>query len=247
MDLISDEGYRQDGRKSHDLRKIKCKLGVYAQADGSAYLEQGLTKVLAAVYGPHEITRNKSQAPADKVFINCQYSTATFSGYERKFRPRGDRKSHEFTQLLRKTFESLVMTDAYPHSQLDIFCEILQSDGGNLSACINAASLALIDAGVPLKSYAVSCTCACYNNVVVADANRAEETKANTALITLAISPKNDDIVLLELNSKMHAEQLENAIDEAIRGCKAVHEVLDQAVRDHVTNVAMCLGWQDTD
>jgi len=38
-----------------ELRRIRCSLGVFAQADGSAYLEQGNTKVLAAVYGPHEV------------------------------------------------------------------------------------------------------------------------------------------------------------------------------------------------
>ena len=35
--------------------RIRCSLGIFAQADGSAYLEQGNTKVLAAVYGPHEV------------------------------------------------------------------------------------------------------------------------------------------------------------------------------------------------
>ena len=35
--------------------RIQCSLGIFQQADGSAYLEQGNTKVLAAVYGPHEV------------------------------------------------------------------------------------------------------------------------------------------------------------------------------------------------
>lgn len=55
MDLISDQGLRVDGRKPHELRKIRCKLGVFSQPEGSAYLEQGNTKVLAAVYGPHQV------------------------------------------------------------------------------------------------------------------------------------------------------------------------------------------------
>lgn len=55
MDLVSDQGLRIDGRKSNELRKICCKLGVFSQPEGSAYLEQGNTKVLAAVYGPHQV------------------------------------------------------------------------------------------------------------------------------------------------------------------------------------------------
>ena len=54
LELLSDQGFRIDGRRSFELRRIQCKLGVFKQADGSAYIEQGNTKVLAAVYGPHE-------------------------------------------------------------------------------------------------------------------------------------------------------------------------------------------------
>lgn len=57
LELLSDQGLRIDGRKAHELRKIQCRMGVFSQADGSAYIEQGNTKVLAAVYGPHEVSR----------------------------------------------------------------------------------------------------------------------------------------------------------------------------------------------
>lgn len=57
LELLSDQGFRVDGRRPHELRKIQCRLGVFGQADGSAYLEMGNTKVLAAVYGPHEVRR----------------------------------------------------------------------------------------------------------------------------------------------------------------------------------------------
>ncbi|KPI94440.1 Exosome complex component RRP41 [Papilio xuthus] len=53
-DLLSSQGLRLDGRRPNELRRIRCKLGVFTQPDGSAYLEQGNTKVLAAVYGPHQ-------------------------------------------------------------------------------------------------------------------------------------------------------------------------------------------------
>lgn len=56
QDLISEQGLRLDGRRANELRRIQCKLGVFSQPDGSAYLEQGNTKVLAAVYGPHQVS-----------------------------------------------------------------------------------------------------------------------------------------------------------------------------------------------
>lgn len=48
-------GLRIDGRKPNELRKIECAVGVFAQADGSASLSQGNTKIVATVYGPHEV------------------------------------------------------------------------------------------------------------------------------------------------------------------------------------------------
>lgn len=56
LELLSDQGYRLDGRKATELRKFQARMGVFAQADGSAYLEQGNTKALAVVYGPHEVS-----------------------------------------------------------------------------------------------------------------------------------------------------------------------------------------------
>ena len=55
LELLSDQGFRVDGRRPNELRRIQCRMGVFTQADGSAYIEQGNTKVLAAVYGPHEV------------------------------------------------------------------------------------------------------------------------------------------------------------------------------------------------
>lgn len=57
--LLSKIGLRLDGRRPNELRRIRCKLGVFTQPDGSAYIEQGLTKVLAAVYGPHQVLLNE--------------------------------------------------------------------------------------------------------------------------------------------------------------------------------------------
>lgn len=57
--LLSKIGLRLDGRRPNELRRIRCKLGVFSQPDGSAYIEQGLTKVLAAVYGPHQVFSKK--------------------------------------------------------------------------------------------------------------------------------------------------------------------------------------------
>ncbi|CAG8529885.1 1100_t:CDS:2 [Racocetra fulgida] len=99
QEIIGPQGLRQDGRRANELRKIKCKPSVLSQADGSAYIEQGNTKCLAAVYGPREvflelITREKKIASAVK-----------------------------------QTFEPVIMTSLFARSQIDIYLQILQFDG----------------------------------------------------------------------------------------------------------------------
>lgn len=137
----------------------------------------------------------------DRAVINCQYrlfakisvrnftySSVTFSGLERKNRPRGDRKSNECARLLEKAFESAILTDLYPRSQIDIFCEVIQvrfnvlfwiilikADGSQLAACVNAASLALADAGIPMKGIVSAVTCTMFEGVSVVDIMSREE------------------------------------------------------------------------
>nr|CAG4635003.1 EOG090X0BHT [Alona affinis] len=235
-ELLSDQGLRIDGRKPNELRRIRCSLGVFSQADGSAYLEQGNTKVLAAVYGPHEIRGSKSKALHDQLLVNCQFSTATFSMGERKRRPRGDRKSTEMSTHLEETFAAAIRTELFPRSQIDIFIEVLQADGGNYTACVNAAMMALVDAGVPLKDTVVSCTASLIKNVPLVDVNHVEQSGGSPELV-VSILPRTGEIVYMSLTQRFHLDHLSQVMDTAIKGCKDIAEILNQTMRQHLTKL----------
>ncbi|XP_002736568.1 exosome complex component RRP41-like [Saccoglossus kowalevskii] len=237
IELLSDQGFRADGRRPHELRKIRCRMGVFRQADGSAYIEQGNTKVLATVYGPHEITGGRSKALHDKVLLNCQYSMATFSTGERKTRPKGDRRSQEMSMNLRRTFQAAILTHLYPRSQIDIYVQVLQSDGGNYCACVNAATLAVIDAGIPMRDYVCACTSSLLEDTPVVDISYLEESVGSPEMV-VALLPKSEQIVLFQQNSRLHVDNLEKVLDMGIKGCTDVYGILDQSVREHVTEVS---------
>jgi len=235
LQLLSDEGFRVDGRRATELRRIQCKMGVFTQADGSAYIEQGNTKVLAAVYGPHEVRGGKSKSLHDQVLINCQYSMAVFSTAERKRRPRGDRLSIEMTQHLKQTFETAILTHLCPRSQIDIYVEVLQSDGGNYCACVNAASLALMDAGVPMRDLVCACSASLCDDTPIVDVNHSEASLLSSPELIIALLPKSEQIVLMEVNGRIHMDNLDKVLDAATQGCKDVFNVLSASVREHVT------------
>lgn len=246
FELLSDQGLRLDGRKAGELRRIQSRMGVFGQADGSAYLEQGNTKVLAAVYGPHDMSRDTRLRPLhDKVVVNCQYSMAVFSTGERKNRPRGDRKSLEMSQHLKQTFEATIKVELYPRSQIDIFVEVLQADGGNYCACVNAATLALIDAGIPLVDYVTACTASLVTDTVdtpLVDVSNMESITGSPEL-TVAVHPRSGQIVLLEMSHRFHLDHLDKVVEVAVNGCKDIYSILDGVVRRHVANTGAQIGW----
>ena len=61
--LIDENGIRIDGRKVDEMQPLKIEAGVLKRADGSAYLEWGKNKVIAAVYGPRECHRATCRTP----------------------------------------------------------------------------------------------------------------------------------------------------------------------------------------
>ena len=66
-DILALAGLRIDGRRPEDLRTIRHRLAVAETADGSAYLEQGLNKVMVMVHGPQEPKRKLNDHSVDKV------------------------------------------------------------------------------------------------------------------------------------------------------------------------------------
>jgi len=227
-EYLSPEGLRTDGRRPNDLRKIQCKLGLFSRADGSAYYEQGNTKVIAAVYGPREVS-NRSKVLHDRAIINCEYGMATFSTGERKRKSKGDRRATEISLVIRQTFEAVIMTHLFPRSQIDIFVQILQADGGMRCAGINAATLALINAGIPMREFVTSCSAGFIQDTPILDLNYTEDT-AGGPDIPIALLPKSNKITMLQLDSRIPIDQFEKVVELAADGCRAIHEVLQQAV-----------------
>uniref|UniRef100_A0A8C4R041 Exosome complex component RRP41 n=1 Tax=Eptatretus burgeri TaxID=7764 RepID=A0A8C4R041_EPTBU len=231
VELLSDQGYRVDGRRASELRRVQCRLGVLGQADGSALLQLGNTRALAVVSGPHEIRGSKSKALHDRAVVNCQYSMATFSTAERKRRPHGDRKSIEMSLHLRQTFETAILTQLFPRSQIDIFVQILKSDGGNYCVCVNAATMALVDAGIPLQDYVCACSVGFVDETPLVDVCYAEEA-AGGPVMAVALLPRSEQVAFLSLDSRLHEDHLSGVMKAATVACRDLHAVLSRIVKE---------------
>src|SRR3712207_3840729 len=81
--LIDENGKRTDGRGVDELRTVKITVGPAKNADGSAFIEFGKNKILAAVYGPREV-HPKHMALPGRCVLRCRYHMSPFSRSEER-------------------------------------------------------------------------------------------------------------------------------------------------------------------
>ncbi len=222
------DGKRLDGRGPNDLRPIKFKAGVLKRADGSCYLEFGGNKVMAAVYGPREVHPRHLQN-SSRAIVRYRYNMAAFSVEDRK-RPGPDRRSIEISKVSREALECVVLEALYPRSAIDIFVEILQADAGTRAAGINAASVALADAGIPMKCLVSACAVGKVDDTLVLDLSK-DEDNYGQADLPVAIT-QFGDVSLCQMDGHLTEDEFDRALDMAIGGCKKLHEMQKQALVD---------------
>jgi exosome complex component RRP41 len=227
--LIDENGKRTDGRGIDDLREVKITVGTVKNADGSAFIEFGKNKILAAVYGPREV-HPKHMALPDRCVLRCRYHMSPFSTDTRK-NPAPSRREVEISKVMRESLEPAIMLEDYPRAAIDVFVEVLQSDGGSRCAGITAASVALADAGINMRDLVAACAAGKVDEKVVLDINDTED-KEGGADMPVAYMPRLDQVTLLQLDGKLLPEQFNECLDKAILGCKMVYEIQRQALME---------------
>ena len=209
--LINKKGLRLDGRKADELRPVKIEVGILSNADGSAYIEHGKNKILAAAFGPREMHPKHLSLP-DRMVIRCRYHMAPFSVGERKS-PAPSRREIELSKVIRECLEPAVFVEYYPRTGVDVFIEVLQADGGTRCASITAASLALADAGIPMRDLVVACAA------------------GKVADVPVALMPNLNVVTLLQMDGILAPEEFEKAVDMAIGGCRDIYTLQKEALK----------------
>lgn len=226
--LINEQGLRVDGRKPDELRPIKMEVGLLANADGSAYIEQGKNKIIVAIFGPSHASPKHLGIP-DRAIIRCRYHMAPFSTEERKS-PAPSRREIEISKIIRESIEPVIFSEYYPRSMIDIFIEVLQSDGGSRCAAITASSLALADAGIPLRDLVVGCAVGKVNGKIVVDLCD-EEDKNGEADMPVAYIPALGKISLLQMDGIFTEEEFVESLNSAIKACNKIYEIQKQTLK----------------
>jgi exosome complex component RRP41 len=134
-------------------------------------------------------------------------------------------------------FASAIFTHLYPHSTISITLHILSQDGSLLAACLNATTLALIDAGIPMRDYIVACTAGSTSSYSsndekadpLLDLNGLEEQEL--PFLTVATLGESDKVSVLVMETRVQVGRLEGMLAVGVDGCKQVRSILDGVVR----------------
>ncbi|MBU0762707.1 MAG: exosome complex exonuclease Rrp41 [Candidatus Altiarchaeota archaeon] len=224
---LIENGVRLDGRKPDELRPIKMEIGILKNAQGSAYVEWGKNKAIAGVYGPRVMHPKRLSNPTEST-VRVTYNMAPFSVEDRK-RPGPDRRSVEISKISSEALSKVIETHLYPDTSIDVFIEILQADAGTRCVGLTAASLALADAGVPMRDLVVACAAGKAGGEVILDLFK-DEDNFGEADLPMAIAPRTGEVVLLQMDGQMTNEEFEKGFDLAYNGCLKVYEMMKQAL-----------------
>lgn len=243
-DLVSDQGYRGDGRRVNELRRLEGRMGVLEGVDGSAYLEQGNSKVLVMVNGPHEvkgtvrrdaIAEEEGNAGVDheECIVIVQWKAARFSHAERGM----DRAGKDSCSSIQDAVKSVLLDQGQlKRTQIDIHIHVLQFDGGVLACAINAVTLALMDAGVPMVDFLVACQGILYQgDTVLLDGNLLEEQDyRQNPVMTLVIHARTARVALLHIPgpTRMPYGRLSVAVKTVQAGAQSIYKKMQGIVNN---------------
>ncbi len=139
---------RVDGRTNDQLRPITIERGWSAQAEGSALISFGGTKVLCTASFTNGVPR--WMAGKGKGWVTAEYSMLPRSTNERMQRESVKGKiggrTHEISRLIGRSLRAAVDMKALGENTIVIDCDVLQADGGTRTAAITGAFVALVDA-----------------------------------------------------------------------------------------------------
>ncbi|MDP3881647.1 MAG: exosome complex exonuclease Rrp41 [Nanoarchaeota archaeon] len=224
---------RSSGRTLTEMRKMYAKVGVIPNADGSAIFSFGDTVAIAAVYGPRQLHPQHMQDPATGI-LRVNYDLLSFSVYERK-KPGPSRRSQEISKVTEWALSPVLDLKEFPNTVIDVQVYILQADAGTRTAGINAASLALAHAGIPMRNLVCSISVGKLDKNLVVDLDKEEEDYDEGEGATdfpIAKIANSDKYTLLQLDGKIQPEVVKKVLDLADKACDEIYEVQKKALKE---------------
>lgn len=194
------------------MRELECELSFLNKCDGSAAFQHGFTRALCAVYGPTEVKLN--QEKVDRSTLDCIIKPKIgLAGVKEK----------SLENLIAKTCEEVALTTLHPRSAMQIVIQILQDSGSLLSCLLNSACMAMVHAGIPMKSMmvAVSC-CISKNNPQIFIDPTIDQEKESACSMTFAFGTKSFEMIASHTSGTFSVDQYLNCLSRCKEAAREI-------------------------
>lgn len=151
--MITDEKIRPDGRGLKEIRPIRCEVGILPRVHGTGMFQRGQTQVLSVctLGALNDVQLLDGLSDEDKKRYIHHYNFPGFSvGEVRPMRTPGRREIGHGALAERALLPVIPKEEDFPYT-IRVVSEVLESNGSSSQASVCGSTLALMDAGVPIK------------------------------------------------------------------------------------------------
>ncbi|ADY01884.1 MAG: exosome complex exonuclease Rrp41 [Vulcanisaeta sp.] len=235
--IVNDR--RSDGRLPNEHRPVRMEVGVISNAEGSALVAYGNTVILAAVYGPREVPQKHLELP-DKAILRVRYHMIPFSTSEGRKSPTPSRREIEISKVIRTALEPVVILERFPRTTIDVYIEVLQADGSTRVTGITAASLALADAGIPMRDLLVGVSVGKVSGTIIVDLNQLED-QYGEGDMPLAIMYGRGLITLMQADGEWTPTEVNQAVELAFKAAEQIYRLQKDVLKNKYVEPSMTL------
>ncbi|KAF9585385.1 Exosome component 5 [Lunasporangiospora selenospora] len=226
---------------AHQLRPFSSSQNLLNRADGSAQFDFGGSSVLCSVVGPAEVKLRDEKL-----------NKATLEVIVRPLVGLPGVKDKACERAIRETLEPIVISALHPRTLVQIVVQTMKDNGSILSTALNAAIMALLDAGIPLNSIIGSVTCIIDSktNEILLDPTTEEIARAKSTHVfvfdnkssipsstsaSMDVDISNDDDgsprpLFSESTGLFTEEEYLECVNISFKACQAVHGFIRTAV-----------------
>ena len=237
---ILDKGERADGRGLDEIRPISCEVGILPRTHGSALFTRGQTQALAVT----TLGTSRDEQRIDSIDVReevtksfmLHYNFPPFSvGEARPFRGTSRREIGHGNLAERAIQPLLPEYDTFPYT-IRLVSDVLESNGSSSMATVCGGSLALMDAGVPIKSPCAGVAMGLIKEgdrvAVLTDILGLEDALGD---MDFKVAGTRDGVTSIQMDMKIAGlsfEVMEEALGRAQKGRMHILDLMDQALAE---------------
>lgn len=243
---ILDMNLRPDGRKSFQIRKITCEVGLLPKTHGSALFTRGETQVLTiTTLGAHGEKQILDDLGIDdfKSFMH-HYNFPPFSTGEARPMRGPKRREIGHGALVERALQPLIPgEEEFPYTTR-LVSEVLESNGSSSMASVCASSMSLMDAGVPMKDrspvsgIAMGLVLDDQRHVILSDIQGLEDSLGD---MDFKVAGSREGITALQMDIKclgVSSEIMADALEQALQGRSFIMKAMSEAIPEPRSEVS---------